>query len=206
MSMPGPATATPIASATATAPPIVSATATATAIVSETATVSATVSESVHHAVPANAPSVPWPPYVAPRDPIGDWILLGVSALVVALSFVMSTQGQTQVLFPGTNQPLPETCHFRRWTGRDCPGCGMTRAFISIAHGDWRAAWRFNPASWYFYPLVFSQLPFRAWQLWRYRRGLPPIFTSSWGLAPAIVLMVVVLGQWLVRHLMESFG
>jgi hypothetical protein len=82
----------------------------------------------------------------------------------------------------------------------------MTRAFISIAHGDFAAAWRFNPASLYFYPLVLSQLPFRTWQLWRYRRGLPPVFTSSWGFAPAILLMVVVLGQWFLRNLAELWA
>lgn len=162
--------------------------------------------ESLHHAVPVAEEPGLWPRRVAPRDPIGDWVLLALSTLVVGLSFVMSTQGSTQVLFPGTNQPLPETCSFRRWTGRDCPGCGMTRAFISIAHGDFAAAWRFNPASLYFYPLVLSQLPFRTWQLWRYRRGLPPVFTSSWGFAPAILLMVVVLGQWFLRNLVELWA
>lgn len=164
-------------------------------------------SESLHHAIPVMVEQpVPRHGFVAARDPVGDWVLLGLSAVVIVLSFLMNMQGTTQVLIPGTNQPLPETCSFRRWTGRDCPGCGMTRAFISIAHGEFVAAWRFNPASWYFYLLVAGQLPFRAWQLWRYRRGLPPLFTSNWGYAPVILLMVSVLGQWLWRNLEDVWG
>jgi Protein of unknown function (DUF2752) len=42
-------------------------------------------------------------------------------------------------------------CPFRALTGYPCPGCGMTRAFSAIAHGDlWRAV-RYNPLS----PLLF---------------------------------------------------
>ena len=33
-------------------------------------------------------------------------------------------------------QPLPELCLARRITGSGCTGCGMTRSFISIMHGD----------------------------------------------------------------------
>ncbi|HEX8143368.1 MAG TPA: DUF2752 domain-containing protein [Pyrinomonadaceae bacterium] len=42
-------------------------------------------------------------------------------------------------------------CLFRALTGYPCPGCGMTRAFSAIAHGElWRAV-RYNPFS----PLLF---------------------------------------------------
>ena len=134
-----------------------------------------------------------------PKDPVGDWILLVLSAVVLTLAFCMQIRNEQQVLVPGTNIPLPELCSFRRWTGLDCPGCGMTRAFISVAQGDVVAAWGYNPASLYFFTLVSLQVPFRAVQLWRLRRGRTPIFTGIWGYLPLFVLMILILGQWAVR-------
>jgi len=147
------------------------------------------------------SPSSPRSYQVVAKDPVGDWILLTLSVVVITLSFFMNVQGSTQVCFPGTRVPLPELCSFRRWTGVDCPGCGMTRAFISIAHGEFTKAWQYNPASFYFFVLVASQIPFRAAQLWRIRRGGEPLLTSGWGYAPAIAFMILLLGQWLLRVL-----
>lgn len=42
---------------------------------------------------------------------------------------------------------IPEICVFHRVTGIQCPGCGMTRAFLCLLHGDWRGAWDLNPFS-----------------------------------------------------------
>ncbi len=35
-------------------------------------------------------------------------------------------------------------CLFRSLTGRPCPGCGMTRAFSRVFHGDIRGALHYN--------------------------------------------------------------
>lgn len=42
---------------------------------------------------------------------------------------------------------LPELCVFHRVTGLDCPGCGMTRAFVRLFQGDWRGAYAYHPLS-----------------------------------------------------------
>src|SRR5207237_709809 len=36
-------------------------------------------------------------------------------------------------------------CPFRCATGKPCPLCGLTRAFASATHGDFHAAFDFNP-------------------------------------------------------------
>jgi hypothetical protein len=36
-------------------------------------------------------------------------------------------------------------CPFRLATGLPCPGCGLTRSWVFIAHGDFGAALRANP-------------------------------------------------------------
>ena len=42
---------------------------------------------------------------------------------------------------------LPVFCPFRILTGISCPGCGMTRAFLALAEGDFLTAFQYNPFS-----------------------------------------------------------
>lgn len=42
-------------------------------------------------------------------------------------------------------------CLFKRVTGADCPGCGLSRGFVQIAHGHPLEAMKLNPFS----PVVF---------------------------------------------------
>lgn len=151
------------------------------------------------------------PPFVAemvapPKSFIsGDWIVLVASTLVIGLAMTMSIRDQSQVLAPGTGFALPELCNFRRVFNLDCPGCGMTRAFISVGHGDWLAAWRYNPASIPTFAMVAFQIPFRLAQIWRARRGREPLSLGGWGYYPLVLLIVVMLGQWVTRVLL-GFG
>jgi hypothetical protein len=41
---------------------------------------------------------------------------------------------------------LPYTCPSRALLGLPCPTCGMTHAFVALAHGDLAAAVAANPA------------------------------------------------------------
>lgn len=48
----------------------------------------------------------------------------------------------------------PTVCLFRNLFGRPCPGCGMTRAFFSLLHGDFAAAWEYNRLAMIVAPLL----------------------------------------------------
>lgn len=37
------------------------------------------------------------------------------------------------------------TCLFKHFLGIECPGCGITRACLSLLHGDVKAAVAYNP-------------------------------------------------------------
>jgi hypothetical protein len=50
------------------------------------------------------------------------------------------------LLPPGWESPVP-LCLVKGLTGLDCPGCGMTRAFLLIAHGRPGDATTVHPAS-----------------------------------------------------------
>jgi hypothetical protein len=42
-------------------------------------------------------------------------------------------------------EALPSFCTFRNVTGHPCPGCGMTRAWVFLSHGEVAEAIRMNP-------------------------------------------------------------
>jgi hypothetical protein len=58
------------------------------------------------------------------------------------------------VITPHASENGPTICPFRLMTGLPCPGCGLTRSFVSTAHGDFRDAFGFH----LFGPLLFVGL------------------------------------------------
>jgi hypothetical protein len=63
-------------------------------------------------------------------------LLLAPAAVVVA----------AMLLPTGWESPIP-LCLLKGLTGLDCPGCGMTRAFLLIGHGRLADAAAMHPAS-----------------------------------------------------------
>ena len=45
------------------------------------------------------------------------------------------------------------TCIYIRFFGLPCPGCGMTRAWMSVFHLDFKAAFRYHPLFWAVIPV-----------------------------------------------------
>ena len=58
-----------------------------------------------------------------------------------------------------TGKGIP--CLFYRFLGLKCPGCGMTRAAVSIVHGDLKAAAGYNIMSVTVMPALFVYLVYR---------------------------------------------
>jgi Protein of unknown function (DUF2752) len=132
-------------------------------------------------------------------DTMLHWTLLVISAAVVLLALVLQVRGEEQVVVPGIGMPLPGTCTFKKYVGANCPGCGLTRCFVSTAHGELGRAWHFNPVGIAFFVVVISQIPFRTIQLWRIRRGLPEIYLGWWGYSLMLIVMGALLVQWVIR-------
>ncbi len=49
------------------------------------------------------------------------------------------------MLSPAGIEDGPVLCPFRRVTGLPCPGCGLTRSWVYLAHGWWRESWLAHP-------------------------------------------------------------
>jgi len=139
-------------------------------------------------AVPA-----PWPP---PRL-WHHWCFLALASAVVAASLAFSVRGEDHVVVPIVNRALPGTCAFRRITGVPCPGCGMTRSFISTAHGKLADAWRFNPAGVVLFSIVAFQIPYRLYQICRIRRGLVEHYFTAIDNGLLIGVVVILLAHWI---------
>lgn len=91
------------------------------------------------------------------------WLVGPLCVMLLAAS--MSVGPGRSVSLPGLGQ-IPETCTLHTQLGMDCPGCGLTRGFIHLAHGRVLAAWSLNPIA----PFMFAYV---AWQI-------PLALTSCW--------------------------
>ncbi len=134
-----------------------------------------------------------------PPDRLYHVILLALSVTVLLLASLLSIRDRSQVIVPLLQLPLPELCTMRRLFGIDCPGCGLTRCFISLAHGDIAAAWSYNPAGLWLFLMIAFQIPFRSYQLWRLGRGQRELVVP-WVLQVALaILAIALLTQWTLR-------
>lgn len=87
-----------------------------------------------------------------------EWFpAFGVELIVFSVIFLFA-------VFAITPDDIPAGkylgCYFRRITGLDCPGCGLTRGFIALFHADFAEAFRVNA-------LTYLVAPFFAYRLIR---------------------------------------
>ena len=125
-------------------------------------------------------------------------IFLVAALAVIILSFTMTLIGPSLVYLPGSAVPLPESCTARLLFGINCPGCGLTRAFISISRGEFANAWNFNPAAFVVYLFVIIQIPWQTYQLSRILRGRQCV-EAIWIYILPVLVAVLLFTQWLVR-------
>lgn len=55
-------------------------------------------------------------------------------------------------VYVGLTFVLPMKCPILWLTGFSCPGCGITRALVSLCRLDFAAAWHYNPVIFYLVP------------------------------------------------------
>lgn len=86
-------------------------------------------------------------------------VVLGAFFTAVLLASAVLTPSSEAVSLFGVE--IPAICGFRNLTGTGCPGCGLTRSFTFMAHGD---PWQALQMNW-FGPALFvafaTQPPYR---------------------------------------------
>lgn len=89
-------------------------------------------------------------------------------------------------------------CMFRKLTGIECPGCGMTRAAHALLNGRISDAFAFNPVGIILLPLAMLAIGIEV-IAWVREKPLPfRIPTGRWGSSIAAVLLIV---WWIGRNL-----
>lgn len=116
------------------------------------------------------------------------WVSLAILILAVAAYALRETGGAGWM--PG--------CVFRKATGFECPGCGMTRATHAFLNGRVADAFRLNPVGMVVFPLAMVALGLEVLG-WVRGKPLPwRIRSGRWG---ATILAVVMIGWWVLRNL-----
>ena len=122
-----------------------------------------------------------------------------------ALSAVLA--GSVLLPLPGAGGSighLPSVCPFYNLTGLPCPGCGLTRAFVCLGHGQWLESLHWHPLGWLVYG-VFLLLWFRSGLfLWRGLTLWPmtPRATGRLGMGAAALILLTGVARigWLKAH------
>jgi hypothetical protein len=116
-----------------------------------------------------------------PKLAAGARLVQVFCASALALSFAF---GQSSL-------PKAELCLFHAATGLQCPGCGLTRAFCAISHGQFSLAWSLNPVSFHLYALTVLGLAYPY-----FVGAVPEKLVGAVALATTVAL--AALGVWRV--------
>lgn len=89
------------------------------------------------------------------------WLVLVLSVLAMILSFVLHLRPDGALAVPGLDRAIPGVCMSQRMLGVSCPGCGLTRSFVTLAHGRVDLAFAFHRMGPIVFLVVALQPPYR---------------------------------------------
>ncbi len=147
---------------------------------------------SFHEPADASAPS--------PSDPIGTVARALLVAFLHPVTGLLGTAGLVAGAFIIPPEGLGgSTCAMIQVAGIPCPSCGLTRSVSSVLHGEFLAAWQYNPFG-YGFVLAFLLV---APSVWLGRRGrdwvqqrLEPAAVPIAALIIFFVLAMMAHGIW----------
>ena len=89
---------------------------------------------------------------------------------------------------------LPPSCPSRTIFDVNCPGCGLTRSFVHIAHGDWQSSLRVHRIGWLIMLMAVLQIPYRAHALWGSGRFVLGSAAGNWF---GFAITALLIGNWI---------
>lgn len=123
-----------------------------------------------------------------------EMLVVAAGVVVLALLLEVRTDGRVALFFL-PQLPLPETCSSRAWFGFECPGCGLTRSLVHLAHGRWAESLHLHRLGWLMALAVGLQFPYRIAGL-RSPHGSP--LGTSLPRTFAWTLIAVLIVNWII--------
>lgn len=127
--------------------------------------------------------------------------ILAISVAVLVASFALKLEGERQAVELPGGFLIPTLCWSNGLFSVECPGCGLTRSFVAIAHGDFAAAWRYNPAGFAWFAAVALQVPLRLLLIHQTRAGRSPSWLPAFTAVTWTTLIGACLVQWGARFI-----
>ena len=86
---------------------------------------------------------------------------------------------------------ITSLCPIKAITGLECPGCGITRMFVALFHGNIYQAFRYNPLVFIELPIIFILLFLYKYKK-EYRKVINILFT---------ILLIVTIVYGVLRNI-----
>ncbi len=117
------------------------------------------------------------------------------------------------ILKPGTNEDdrvtifgykTPVLCLHRLIFNEPCAGCGLTRSFVSFAHGDVETSYKFHKLGIPLFIVILFQIPLR---LYLMKVGIAGYtsFMRKLVWVPGVIFMIALFINWLIFLFQSSF-
>jgi len=135
------------------------------------------------------------------------WIL-GFCLVAISGAYILDLSPEGAVIVSsdrfGFRFQLPETCMSRRIFGVSCPGCGLTRSFVAVAHGDIRMGIKANTMGPMLYLLCWLQIPYRIFRYFGCGSSLEA--RPQLSRAADLIIWILLIGlvfTWILRLAVE---
>jgi hypothetical protein len=132
----------------------------------------------------------------SPTPAVRHHVIFGLlAAAVLVASFCLQVTEDDRVSLRNASEAkLPPVCVSNTYLGIKCPGCGLTRSFVHLAHGDPLSSFRSHRLGWLVFALTLAQIPYRLHLLSRPGKSQALLLFARW---VGRVLLVLLLANWL---------
>ena len=123
--------------------------------------------------------------------------MLAIACMMIAAAFILQPHADARLglaFLPSVN--LPTLCGSRVLFGVQCPGCGLTRSMVALAHGDFAASLAYHRLGWLIALAVVLQIPYRLFCLRELRTNVP---TRTWPAWFGYSLVAALVINWLLK-------